>query len=580
MNLKKIFSIMKGFRVQYLVFLLIAAIAMGLRQICFARLLRELFDATVALNATRLWHGVVVNVSLLLGLSILQATAMYFSQKGAVRITVRFRTQLYDRMKDLPIAFFKNQHSGDLISRFNNDLQQLEAGYGMFLIQLCLFSISGLTSIIYMFILDWRIALIALITAGVGLLVSTLYAQPLRRVGEVIQQRLGVMTQAFSDIYAGLPVIKSFNLQKEIYDRFGRTNQDVFDSSMDRVKLNAELVTFNFVTRWLDILGFVLIAAFFAINGWVTVGTVVAISQLKNPINAFFMQVGGFITNIQASLAAGTRIFEVFEHEPEPKVYDHLPTSAKPEPDYSVVINNLNFGYVEGQNLIKNLTLKVKKGTKVALAGPSGEGKSTIFKLLLGFYAPLNGEIVVNGMSLGSKELSDIRKTMAYVPQNAHLFTGTIKDNIRWGNENATDEEVIHAAQVANAHDFIMAFEKGYDTRVGERGAQLSGGQRQRIAIARAVLKNAPILLLDEATSSLDTESEAVVQEAIDRLSQGRTTLVIAHRFATIKDADEILVIADGQVKEKGTHEELLAKSNGLYHQLHEQQFQLEGKAS
>lgn len=580
MNLKKIFSIMKGFRVQYLVFLLIAAIAMGLRQVCFARLLRELFDATVALDVNLLVHGMIVNVSMLLGLTLLQACSMYFAQKGAIKISVRFRTQLYHRLKDLPIAFFKNQHSGDLISRFNNDIQQLEAGYINFLIQLVLFSVSGITSIVYMFILDWRIAIIALLTAGIGLLISSLYAQPLRRAAEIIQRRLGIMTQSFSDIYAGLPVIKSFNLQKTIMNQFTKTNQDVLDSSMNMVKLNAELVTFNFVTRWLDILGFVLIAAFFAMNGWVTVGTIVAISQLKNPINAFFMQVGGFITNIQASLAAGARVFEIFEHDSEPDKYEHLAASRQVQPDDAIFINNLNFSYVDGQNLIQNLSLRVKKGTKVALAGPSGEGKSTLFKLLLGFYPPANGEIMINGLSLGETELSEIRKMVAYVPQNAHLFTGTIKDNILFGNEQATEEEMIRAAQVANAHDFIMAFEKGYDTMVGERGTQLSGGQRQRLAIARAVLKDAPILLLDEATSSLDTESEAVVQEAIDRLSQGRTTLVIAHRFATIKDADEIIVIANGQVKEKGTHEQLLALPNGLYRQLHEQQFQLEGQAS
>lgn len=580
MNIRRILGIMRGYQVQYLGFILLAAVALGLRQVCFARLLRELFDATVALDAARLWHGIVVNVSIILGLALVQTVSMYFAQKGAVRISVRFRTQLYNRMKDLPISFFKAQHSGDLISRFNNDLQQLEAGYTMFLIQLCLFSISGLTSIIYMFILDWRIAIVALLTAGIGLLISSLYAQPLRQIGEVIQQRLGGMTQVFSDIYAGLPIIKSFNLQKEMSDNFDRTNQDVLNSSMDRVKLNSELVTFNFVTRWLDILGFVMIAAFFAINGWVTVGTVVAISQLKNPINAFFMQVGGFITNIQASLAAGVRVFEIYDHQPEPKVYNHLVSSSRPEPDYSVIMNMVSFGYIEGKNLISNLNLKIKKGSKIAFAGPSGEGKSTIFKLLLGFYPPAGGEIVVNGLSLGSRELSEVRKTVAYVPQNAHLFTGTVKDNIRWGKENATDEEIIHAAKVANAHEFIMAFEKGYDTLVGERGTQLSGGQRQRIAIARAVLKNAPILLLDEATSSLDTESEAVVQEAIDRLSEGRTTLVIAHRFATIQDADEILVISGGQVKERGKHDELLALPNSLYRQLHDQQFRMEEEAS
>lgn len=578
--MKKMLMIMKGNRLQFFGNLIVASTIFACRSNLFAKMLKDLFDATVALDLEMLIKAMTFNLTLIVGIGMLQPVFWYFSQKAAIRVTASVREQMFARVKNLPIQYFKNEHSGDLISRFNNDIQEFEQGYVAHISNLFVTIAGGIGAVIYMYMLDYRIATITLLTSVVGLIINALYAKPLRRIGEKIQNRLSGLTQAFSDIYAGLHVVKSFNLQEIIVDKFLGRNNEVFQASMMRVRRNSELTALNHLTRWLDILGYVLIGAYFAIQGWVTVGVIMAISQLKNPINWVFTEIGMFITGIQAALAAGDRIMDLIEREEEPEVYAHLTTSSDGADDYAVILENVHFGYQDGQKLINNLSFKVKKGTKVALAGPSGGGKSTIFKLLLGFYPPACGEIVINGQSLGTAELNTIREQMSYVPQNAHLFTGTIEENIRYGNEKASEEDVIRAARIANAHEFIMGFDEGYKTMVGERGAQLSGGQRQRIAIARAVLKDAPILLLDEATSSLDTEAEHVVQDALDKLSAGRTTIVIAHRFATIQDADEIFVIAEGMIKEHGNHDELLARATSLYKNLYEQQFQLIDQAS
>lgn len=357
--------------------------------------------------------------------------------------------------------------------------------------------------------------------------------------------------------------------------KFANINRQVYHDSLKKVKTTAILDSLNVLGKMLDTIGVVGVGSYFVFKGKVSIGTIIAIWQLKNPILNFFNRLSNLIAEIQIALAGAERIFEVMDESEEPKKYQHLEVKIIPNLDKAIIFENVDFGYLPNQWVLKNLSFEVKKGKKVALVGASGEGKSTIFKLLMGFYPPDKGTIIVDGLSLASTELSEIRKKIAYVPQNAYLFNGTIMENIRYGKVDATEEEIIRAAKIANAHDFITSFENGYHTLVGERGAQLSGGQRQRIAIARAVLKDAPILLLDEATSALDAESEYLVQEALDRLAEGRTTLIIAHRLSTIKNVDEILVIDGGYVKERGTHEELMAIEQGIYRTLYKQQYKV-----
>jgi ATP-binding cassette subfamily B protein len=304
---------------------------------------------------------------------------------------------------------------------------------------------------------------------------------------------------------------------------------------------------------------------------------------VSNQVNYFVYSLGGTVSRIQAALAAADRILTMMDEPLEPERFAAPTAGAAREQATTgaratIEFEGVKFGYNGGPNILDGLSLAIQPGQVAAFAGPSGGGKSTLFKLLLGCYPLKGGEILVDGVDLAHLRLHDLRERIAYVPQDAYLFSGSIYDNIRFGKPDARDEDVYAAARAAFADEFIREFPAGYETTVGERGARLSGGQRQRIAIARALLKNAPILLLDEATSALDSESEHLVQQALEVLMRGRTTLVIAHRLSTIINAEQIFVIDRGQVVERGRHEELMAQK-GVYANLVDLQFQARGAA-
>jgi ATP-binding cassette subfamily B protein len=323
-------------------------------------------------------------------------------------------------------------------------------------------------------------------------------------------------------------------------------------------------------------------------GGTVEVGTVWAITHLFGNASFMFGSVGDFVTQVQRALAGASRVFELLdwpvEQEKVAQPQKSVPWSEQKES--MITIRDLAFGY-EGDDagdsgddveVLRGISMSAGQGQVVALVGPSGGGKSTIVKLLLGFYPVRDGQIAIDGKLIEAYPLPQLRSMMAYVPQDAYLFDGTIEENIRYGKPDASREQIVAAAQAANAHDFVMEQPDGYDTPVGERGAKLSGGQRQRIAIARALIKDAPVLLLDEATSALDSESEQQVQDALGVLMEGRTTVAIAHRLSTVENADTIVVIDDGRVVEEGRHEELVGQG-GLYTRLYELQFGREEEA-
>jgi ABC-type multidrug transport system fused ATPase/permease subunit len=321
------------------------------------------------------------------------------------------------------------------------------------------------------------------------------------------------------------------------------------------------------------------VGAYMVLTDQTTFGTMVAQIQLNGPIQFLVYSLGGTITRLQSSLAAADRILDVLDAPPEPARYAKagiVPASELPEParpDALIEFNRVTFGYGEKEpEVLCEMSFVVRPSQVAAFVGPSGGGKSTIFKLLLGGYPVQQDAIYLSGQSLNTYPLHDLREQFAYIPQDAYLYSGSILDNIRYGRPGASEKEVIAAAQAAYAHEFVSEFPDGYRSLVGERGTRLSGGQRQRIAIARALLKDAPILLLDEATSALDSESEELVQQALDVLMRGRTVLVIAHRLSTVDHADVIYVVEDGKVVESGTQQELLDRQ-GLFYRLHELQF-------
>ena len=532
-------------------------------------------DKTAFNNTLILWiAGYVVLVAASIPVAYLWRAAIY-------EATANIREAVFKHLNRLPLGYHELRHSGDMLSIMTNDITAAEKAYQDDLLMLVEATAQGLAAVIFMLTVNAPFALMIIASGLAPLLINTLFAGPLRKIGQELQDRLGVLSERMTDLLAGFQVIRTFNLVDWIMDRFEQSNGQVLAISMKRARAEAALSAANDFSGLFNVL-VIMLGIYMVMIGSTTFGAMIALMQISNQVYYFVYNVGGTVSRIQAALAAVDRILALLDQPAEPDTYPVLPTQSRQsvlgkapstrEGAPAVVFDQVVFGYGEDENILKGLNFGVHKGEIAAFAGPSGGGKSTIFKLLLGCYPVRQGQIAVQGSPVTDYRLVHLRELFAYVPQDAYLFAGTIEENIRMGKANATQEEVFAAARAAFAHDFIRELPDGYQTVVGERGARLSGGQRQRIAIARALLKDAPILLLDEATSALDSESEQVVQQALNALMRGRTTLVIAHRLSTILNADCIFVMQDGRVVEQGRHEELLA-FNGVYRNLYNLQF-------
>ncbi|QVK18878.1 ABC transporter ATP-binding protein [Mycoplasmatota bacterium] len=567
----RILSYMKKNIFIYLISLLILGLCGFAVQAFLATLFNEMFDAIERGNINQMLQSVKFYALLIVGIFLIFPIFAYIVNKIIYITTGNIRKAVFQKLEKLPVSFFKNNHSGDIVSRMTNDISETEKVYDTIFTEVVVTLIIAIGGIFYSFYLDWRLAIISIIGAGLTLFVNLYYVKILRVLGKKVQENLALLNKTLTNLLDGVHVIRVFNLQKLMMKKIGNNNQDVYDVSVKRVNTQAVISALNALSGFISFGGLMCVGVYLSIQGSTTIGAIVAIAQLQNGIRNLARLLGTFITNMQSSLAASERVFEVLDEEEEPVSYTLETENNKT--NHIIDMENLSFKY-DDNLVLEKLSLSIPKGKVYALVGPSGGGKSTVFKLILNFYKPSSGDLLINGESISQQKITDIRKQMAYVPQDAYLFTGSIEDNIRHGNKDATQEEIIQAAKAANAHEFIIEMENGYNTKVGERGTQLSGGQRQRIAIARAILKNAPILLLDEATSALDTESECLVQEALNQLMIGKTTLVVAHRLQTIQNADQILVLKDGHIVEQGTHDELLTLGN-VYKNLYNKQFKV-----
>ena len=489
------------------------------------------------------------------------------------------RVMTFRKIVDLEISHFDQQHSGDLISRCTNDLNTLGAIYSRLIPTLLFGLVLGLVGIISVFVLNWQMGILALVLGLLTTWVSTALSNPLRAKSTAIQESLSKLTQRLSDILQGLPVTKMFQLEETTQQLYSAANQGNAQAALDHAGVQAIYDALNALISWIRTVGTLAFGLFLLGNDQVGLGAIVAAIHLQSNASFMFTNLGDFVTNIQRSLAGSARVFELLSWPTETMEGKSLAAGGENAPRSAAVIEmrELSFRYSDpdrsgdqqtDRNLLDHINISIAEGQFVALVGPSGGGKSTLVKILMGLYPVSEGTLRVNGKALADYPLEELRDLMAYVPQDAYLFDGTIEENIRYGRPGATMEEVTAAARSANAHDFIREQPEGYQTLVGERGARLSGGQRQRIAIARALLKDAPLLLLDEATSALDSESEAVVQKALETLMKGRTTIAIAHRLSTIQHADQIYVMQAGQVVEQGSHN-LLLESGGVYAELY-----------
>ena len=490
----------------------------------------------------------------------------YIGQK----VVIDVREVMFRKFQRMPMAYFDKHQTGETMSYITNDVSAIQSALVDQLIEMVTEGSILIGSIVMMIYLDWKLSLLTLIVIPLVGQAMKIFGRKLKRNGTVIQERAADITSLLQESISSIRVVKSFVREDYEIKRFINQNILNFQAAMKNVQLTSLLtptVEFLAAVSVTFIVGF---GGYEVVNGQMTAGALVAFLtyavNLANPVKRLARVYG----NLQRAMAAVDRVFAVIDL-PEP-ISDKEDAKSLPKIQGHVEVKNVTFGYKEGVNALEDVSLDVKPGQMIAFVGPSGAGKSTIANLIPRFYEINGGSISIDGYDIRDVKLASLREQIGIVPQETMLFSTTVMENIRYGRLDATDEEVIEAAKAANADSFIRELPQGYDTTIGERGLNLSGGQRQRMAIARAILKNPQILILDEATSALDTESEKIVQAALDSLMVGRTSFVIAHRLSTIFNADQIYVIDGGRIKEHGTHEELL-QQGGLYSHLYNIQF-------
>ena len=485
------------------------------------------------------------------------------------RTLQRMRNDMFERTMSMNVGYFSDQRKGDIMSKITSDVM---------VVQFCItntlqvmfrepFLILGY--VVMMVNISWQLTVFSILYLPVVALIIGSIVKRLRHPAQQGQERMGEMVSVMEESLSGVKAIKSYNAFGYISSKFRKINEVMSDIllSMARKQQAASPMS--------EFLGITAISVVLVFGGsLVTKGVmtaagfvayIAAFSQLTRPLRSFIDQ----FANINQGIAAGERIFSIIDAESA--VQDKADAVALEEFKDKIEFKNISFSYDSSREVLHDVSFTVRKGETVALVGPSGGGKSTLSELIPRFYDPAVGEISIDGKPLADYTQESLREKMGIVSQDTILFNDSIRANIAMGREDATEEQIVAAAKIANAHDFIMQTEAGYDTNVGDRGMKLSGGQRQRLSIARAVLRNPEILILDEATSALDTESEKLVQEALTSLLEGRTSVVIAHRLSTIHNADRIIVIDSGRIAEQGTHAELMAK-NGIYAKLIEMQ--------
>ena len=523
-------------------------------------------------------QGLLKETLVSLGLQLLLLTALLpllnYAFEGTVkRMTGRLRKELFARLQRLPMAYMDGYHSGDMLSRVTNDVQAAESAYGWQLSLLLMAVIAGVGAAVVIFSVDAMLALAAVLIGLCNLLANTLFIKPMRRISDRLQEQLSGANQRLSDIIAGEKIIKIYNLAERLMRKYMEASLGIRTSAMTRTVYQSALNSINWFVAMMSFIGMIIIGSLRIIRGEMEFGQVLMVVQMMNGITWMFSDLGSFLAQLQGSLAGADRVFEILDApvETDQPIMDAGDVTTERSPVLS--FDNVQFAYEEGGPVLHGFSAVIPARQTAAVAGLSGSGKSTLLKLLLGFYKPQGGIIRIFGRDIRSYSLEALRRLIAYVPQDSYLFTGSIMENIAYGRLDASRDEIIGAAKAAYAHEFIEELPQGYDTQAGERGTRLSGGQRQRIAIARALLKDAPILLLDEATASLDSDSEQKVQWALRTLMEGRTTIVVAHRLSTIQNADRIFVMEEGRVAEAGVHGELMAL-NKTYAGLYRMQFQ------
>jgi subfamily B ATP-binding cassette protein MsbA len=488
------------------------------------------------------------------------------------RAIADIRLEVFTHLQELPFSFFAERRTGEIVSRVTNDVVLLQQAITTNLVMLLRQILTLAGAIILLFVLDWRLTALILLTVPVITIIMVRLGDRIRAASVLIQDTLAEIANVLEETTSGVRIVKSFAREPYEISRFRIRVMNTYAASMHRARISATLSPIIGFIASVTITAILYFGSLQVIAGRMTSGDLVAYLiyavLVATPIAVMAELYGQF----QAASGASERLFQLLDYVPD--LADAPDAVALPPVVGEVVFEDVSFRYTDAMPVLQGIDFAARPGQLIALVGPSGAGKSTLVNLIPRFYDVTNGCIRIDGYDVRDVTLKSLREQIGIVPQETVLFSGSVRDNIRYGRLEATDEEIEDAARAANAHDFIIHdLEAGYDTVVGEHGVKLSGGQRQRVSIARAILKNPRILILDEATSSLDSESESLVQEALEHLMANRTSFVIAHRLSTVMNADWILVINKGEVVEQGTHAELLMNPNGLYTRLYQMQF-------
>jgi subfamily B ATP-binding cassette protein MsbA len=480
------------------------------------------------------------------------------------------REKVYTQLHRLSLRFFANHRLGDLTSRLTNDVTALRPAVTTSLAELLGQGVTVLGAVALMIVLNWRLSLVIFFSVPAAAFCARSFGKRVRKLSRQIQEQLANTTVAAEEAISAVRIVKAFAREPYEVSRYTQAVEELFTVGRRR-----SLVSGLFTALVGLIFSSMLSLLFWyggseMLAGRLTTGDLVAFLFYTFIITRSIGTLTGLYTTISSAVGASERLFELLDTEPE--IQDAPSASDLPPVQGHVVFEGVSFTYGQENLVLENLSFSVRPGETVAVIGPSGAGKTTLLHLIPRLFEPTSGRITIDGQDIQQVTLKSLREQIGTVPQDVHLFSCSVRENIRYGRLDATDEDVQAAARIANAYEFIDALPDGYDTQVGEKGVKLSGGQRQRIAIARAVLKSPQILLLDEATSSLDTTSEALVQEAMERLTWNKTTFVVAHRLSTVQNSTRILVLDHGRIVQSGTHEELI-EEGGLYRQLYDVRF-------
>lgn len=513
-------------------------------------------------------------IILLVGMYVLSAIFRYIQTwimtQVTQTVTFRMRQQLSEKINRLPLSYFDKQTYGEVLSRITNDVDTISQTLNQSLSQIITSTVTVLGILVMMFSISWQMSLVALLVLPLAGGVITLIAKSSQKQFLRQQTQLGELNGHIEEMYGGHQVMRAFNGQKKSIAKFSKINNRLQESAW-KAQFFSGLIhpIINFISN-IGYVAMTILGGWLAINGRLKIGDIQAFIQYVDQFNQPLVQVANIANILQSTAAAAERVFE-FLDEPEEAVESNnlvKLSGVKGEVEF----DNVVFGYKPDQTIIKGLSAHIKPGQRVAIVGPTGAGKTTLVNLLMRFYEINSGSIKIDGVDIRKMKRSDVRQMFGMVLQDTWLFNGTIRQNLMYGNPKATEEEMIKTAKEAHVDHFVRSLPGGYDMVLGEEAANISQGEKQLLTIARAMLEKAPMLILDEATSSVDTRTEVLIQKAMDKLMQGKTSFVIAHRLSTIRDADLILVVKDGNIIEQGNHETLL-KQNGFYAELYNSQF-------